>query len=50
MSNEPFTSMTDEDLADIGMYRCECGTPVVVMGGPDTRHCELDPEWPEAAR
>lgn len=38
----PYDALPDEDLDDIGMYRCKCGRAVYPNGDPDWRHCELD--------
>lgn len=37
-----YDTQTDEQLDDMGMYRCGCGTAVYPNGDPDRRHCERD--------
>ena len=34
--------LTNEELDDIGMYRCACGAAVYPSGDPDDKHCPLD--------
>lgn len=34
--------LTDDELADMGMYRCGCGAAVYPDGNRDRRHCALD--------
>lgn len=36
-----FDKLTDEDLYDMGMYRCPCGSAFYPPGG-GVRHCEKD--------
>lgn len=39
-----FDAMSDEDLDDIGMERCTCGTAYYSEGVSDP-HCELDTRY-----
>lgn len=35
-----YDALSDAELHDIGMYRCECGTAVYPNGDPDWQHCD----------
>lgn len=39
---EDFDQYTEDDLLDIGMHRCACGSAVYPNGDPDWKHCALD--------
>lgn len=40
IANPVSPKLTDEELYELGMYRCECGVEVYPTGDP-TPHCEL---------
>ena len=40
--------MTDEELEDIGMYRCVCGEAVYPTGDSQWQHCDAAREQASA--